>query len=489
MKRALGTILIGVAAVTALAQQTSFTIVRPADGSRVRENIKLLFPKDSIPETGYVGIYIGGKFVEAVVPAPSANYRYYDIDTKARGIQDGPLTIEAVLYVDFGDRTRVIDRSSIQVMVGNSDNITVPTNGFDLGYKFRPGTKWIYNLRQRVAVSNLSEAMSRSTSRQSLLAGADVENIRLLYAVDDAYAGGDGLVRIQALPEKGKHTLTLTTENSDVARTFQDYEVHPVYMRISRSGHEVFGSVPRYFPLEGTAGEGFRTDLFVPYPLPTLPKNRVRPGEPFTNAVVQLGDLDLNRIADTKSIVTPIERVRGDVVGIEWQNGHPCVRLRHSLAVNDPRAASAGQGRVRNAQSIEEDIWFALDLGTVIKMVRTYTIDARIAAPTGGGAAGAGGGRAAGGNTPTASGAGAGSAGGGQGAVANWFLPGLGGKFFKQFGGDAPIAGGAGRGGQGGAPTSSGAGAGGAAGGRTGGGGGATRIVRMMIEQVFELEK
>lgn len=489
MKRALGTILIGVAAVTALAQQTSFTIVRPADGSKVRENIKLLFPKDSIPATGYVGIYIGGKFVEAVVPAPSANYRYYDIDTKARGIQDGPLTIEAVLYVDFGDRTRVIDRSSIQVIVGNSDNINVPANGFDLGYKFRPGTKWVYNLKQRVAVSNLSEAMSRSTSRQSLLAGADVENIRLLYAVDDAYAGGDGLVRIQALPEKGKHTLTLTTEDSENARTFQDYEVHPVYMRVSKTGHEVFGSVPRYFPLDGTAGEGFRTDLFVPYPLPTLPKNRVRPGEPFAGGVVQMGDFDLNKIPDTKSIVTAIQPVRGEVVGIEWQNGHPCVRLRHSLSGRDPRAASEQQGRVRNAQSIEEDIWFALDLGTVIKMVRTYTIDARVAVAPAGGAAGGGGGGVAGGNAPTASGAG-GSSSGGRGATANWFLPDKGGKNFKQFGGDSPIAGGAGRGGQGtGAPAAAGAGAGGAGGGRTGGGGGATRIVRMMIEQVFELEK
>lgn len=487
MKRALGTILIGVAAVTALAQQTSFTIVRPADGSRVRENIKLLFPKESVPPTGYVGIYIGGKFVEAVVPAPSANYLYYDIDTKARGIQDGPLTIEAVLYVDFGDRTRVVDRSSIQVMVGNSDNITVPANGFDLSYRFRPGTKWVYNLRQRVAISNLSEAMSRTTSRQSLLAGADVENIRLLYAVDDAYAGGDGLVRIQALPEKGEHTLTLTTENSDVARTFQDYEVHPVYMRISRSGHEVFGSVPRYFPLEGTAGEGFRTDLFVPYPLPTLPKTRVRPGEPFGPAVVQMGDLDLDRIPDTKSIVTPIQPVRGEVVGIEWQNGHPCVRLRHSLAGRDPRAASEQQGRVRNAQSIEEDIWFALDLGTVIRMVRTYTIDARITAPPAGG--GGGGGAAGASGAPTAAGAsGGGSA--GRGAVAQWFLPDKGGKNFKQFGGDAPVAGGAGRGGQGGgAPTTTGAGSGGAAGGRTGGGGATTRIVRIMVEQVFELEK
>ncbi len=494
MKRALGSLLIGIAAVSALAQ-SSFTIVRPADGSRVRENIRLLFPMNSIPDTGYVGIYIGGKFVEALVPPKGANYRYYDIDTKARGIQDGPLTIEAVLFVDFADKPRIVDRSEIQVTVANSANIDIPDAGFKLAYKFRPGTEWVYNLRQKVAVSNLSETMANSTSRQSLLAGADVENIRLLYAVDNTYAGGDGLVRIQALPEKGKRTLSLTTEDSDSARTFEDYQVHPIYMRLNSIGQQVFGSVPRYFPLEGTAGEGFRTDLFVPYPLPTLPSATVRAGGLYP-AKFQLGDLDLSKIDDLNSLVTDIEPVRGEFVGVEWQNGHPCVRLRHSLSGRDPRGASeTQQSRVRGAQSIEEDIWFALDLGTVVKMVRTYTIDARIAAPT---TAAAGGGAAGGG--ATAGGGRAGSAGGGSGAVANWRIPDIIRRELRQFGGDAPRSGGAGAGGQGrgggrqegGGPVAGGAGGAGggaAAGGGRSGGSAGTRIVRITVEQVFELEK
>lgn len=488
MKRALGSLLFGVVAASALAQ-SSFTIVRPADGSKVRETVRLLFPMNSIPDTGYVGIYIGGKFVEATVPAKGANYRYYDIDTKARGIQDGPLTIEAVLFVDFADKPRIVDRTSIQVTVSNSANITIPEGGFKLDYRFRPGTEWIYNLRQRVAVSNMSETMANTTSRQSLLAGADVENIRLLYAIDNAYAGGDGLVRIQALPEKGKRTLSLTTDDSDTSRTFQDYEVHPIYMRLTSKGHQVFGSVPRYFPLEGTAGEGFRTDLFVPYPLPTLPSNTVRLGDPY-EARFQMGDLDLDKIDDLKSLITEIRPVRGEFVAVEWQNGHPCVRLRNSLAGRDPRSASAAaNSRVRGAQSIEEDIWFALDLRTVVKMVRTYTIDTRIAAAAAPVAAAGGQGGA-----PRAGGAGGGRAGGGAGRAADWILPDKGGKDLKQFGGDSPRAGGAGgnpRGGQGGgAPAFAGAGTGGAAqgGGRSGGGGG-TRVVRITVEQVFELEK
>ena len=179
----------------------------------------------------------------------------------------------------------------------------------------------------------------------------------------------------------------------------------------------------------------------------------------------------------------------GEFVAVEWQNGHPCVRLRNSLAGRDPRSASAAaNSRVRGAQSIEEDVWFALDLRTVVKMVRTYTIDTRIAAAapvasTGGQGA------------PRAGAAGGGRAGGGAGRAADWILPDKGGKDLKQFGGDSPRAGGAGgnpRGGQGGgAPAAAGAGAGGGAaqgGGRSGGGGG-TRVVRITVEQVFELEK
>lgn len=487
MKRALGSLLFGVAAASALAQ-SSFTIVRPADGSRVRETIRLLFPMESIPATGYVGIYIGGKFVEATVPVKGANYRYYDIDTKARNIQDGPLTIEAVLFVDFADRPRILDRSSIQVTVANSANINIPEDGYKLAYRFRPGTQWIYTLRQRVAISNMSETMANTTSRLSLLAGADVERIRLLYSVDNAYNGGDGLIRVQALPEKGKRTLSLTTDDSDSERTFQDYEVHPLYMRINSIGKQVFGSVPRYFPLEGTSGEGFRTDLFVAYPLPMLPPNRVRIGDPY-EATFQLGDLDLDKIDDLKSLVTSITPARGEFVGVEWQNGHPCVRLRNSLAAGDPRPAVGTQAsRIRGAQSIEEDIWFALDLGTVVKMVRTYTIDTRVtAAPPA-----AQGGGAAGGGAPTAAGSGGGgTAAGGSGRSADWIVPDIWRRIWNQFGGDGPRVGGAGGnpGAQGGGPTSAGAGAGGAgAGGRTGGGS-VTRVVRITVEQVFELEK
>ncbi len=517
MKRTLGSLVVMAAAAWSMGQ-SAFTIVRPADGSKVRETIRVLFPMSSVPDNSYVGIYIGGKFVEAVVPGKGANYLYYDIDTKARAIPGGPLTIEAFLFQDVCERPRIVDRSSVQVTVSNSANIPIPDDGLKLRYKFKAGTEWVYKITQRIAVSDLSESMAKSTSQASLLAGADTETVRLKYSIDNTYSGGDGLLRIQPVADKGKHTLTLTSDTSDQAETYENYQVHPVYMRVRNTGWEVFGNIPRYFPLEGSAGEGFRTDLFAVFPLPTLPSTSEKPGSTFPSRF-QLSDLNLDQIDESKTLVSRKD-ARGEFVAVEWQNGHPCARLHNSFSISDPNSVKASsdgskstRSQVVNAQAIDENIWFALDLGTVVKMVRTFTIDRRIEAAVGTNTGGAG-----------AAGAGAGprrqgaaSAGGGDGRAST------GASIVNSGDGRSStginLQGGPGRGGQGGAPRGArggqtgppggvpqgppdprtgqfgggnrngGAPAGGGAGTTGRGSGSTTRIVRISYEQVFELEK
>jgi hypothetical protein len=338
-------------------------------------------------------------------------------------------------------------------------------------------------LTQKVAVNNLSETMAGQTSRESLLAAADSEHIRLAYFVDNAYPGGDGLIRMQAVPEKGKHDLTVTLSNSDTAETFKDYQIRPIYMRLKNTGDEVFGNIPRYFPMVGSAGEDFRYDLITDFPLPRLPKETLPIGGKFQSGF-QLGDLNLDNIDDSKTVVAQLVAA-GELVGVEWQNGHPCARLHKTLGVRDPK--TSGSGRLLGAQAIDEDIWFATDLGTVIKMVRTYTIDQKIeAAPaTTGGNAGTGASGTRGAPSAPSS---AGSAGGGQRGSADWHQGSRGGPAGPQSGGrGGPVAGGA----QGGGPTAGGVGQGGGGGLNSGrsGGGASTRVVRLTVQQVFELEK
>ncbi len=481
MKRALLSLL-ALGVVSACFAQSNFTIVRPADGSKVREVVRLLFPMKSVEGSAYVGIFVGGKFLEAVVPGKGANYLYYDLDTKARNIPDGPLTIEAVLYQDFGNRPRIADRSSIQVEVANSSSIPVPEGGFKLRYKFVTGKQWIYKVEQKVAVNNLSETNANNMSNDNLLAGADVETVRLMYSVDNTYAGGDGLLRMQIKADKGRDWVMLKTEDHpDEAQKYYDYQMHPIYMRVAGTGREVFGSIPTYFPFEGSAGEGYRTDLYGAFPLPVLPEAAVTPGQPYAPPI-QIGDLNLEKKDEVNSVVMKIGGTAGQFVGVEWEQNHPCAHLRVSRKDKVPSGLG---GRIANASKVEEDTYFALDLGTVLKRVLTYTIDTKVvvqpaaaAGGAGGGAGGVGGPSSAGASSGAPAGGTRGGAAGGTGFILPG--PGLGGDFRFQ----GPSFGG----------TSSGAPPAGQGGNQRGGGaartsGPKTKIVKLTVQLVFTLEK
>ncbi|MEQ1821160.1 MAG: hypothetical protein ABL949_01490 [Fimbriimonadaceae bacterium] len=491
MKRALLSLL-ALGVVSASFAQSNFTIVRPADGSKVREVVRLLFPMKSVDSSSYVGIFIGGKFLEAVVPVKGANYLYYDLDTKARNIPDGPLNIEAVLYQDFADRPRILDRSSIQVEIANSSSIPVPEGGFKLRYNFKTGKQWVYSMEQRVAVNNLNESNARTMSNENLLAGADSEKLRLLYSVDNTYGNGQGLIRMQVLTDKGRDSVMLRTEaHPDEPRPYYDYQMHPIYMRLEGTGREVFGSIPTYFPFQGTAGEGFRTDLYGSFPLPVLPERALRPGDKYAPPI-QIGEIDLEKKDEVSSVVFSIPNAAGNFVGVEWEQNHPCAHLKVSRADKVPAGAKSA-GRISEASKVEEDVYFALDLGAVLKRVFTYTIDTKVVVqPPAAAGAGAGGAGAGGNRGPQAAGTSAGGptsaggAGGGGSAGAGFILPGNNGKGLT-FNFQGPSFGG----------TSTGAPAG--QGGNQRGGGGAgggqrtagprTRIVKLTVQLTFTLEK
>lgn len=385
MKRSLATLMtLAVSAV--LWAQAPFTIVRPADGSKVREVVRVQIPKGSIPEGSYVGIYVGGKFVEATILDLRGNFFEYRLDTKARKIPDGRLKLEVVLYSDFGDKPRIVDRSSVDVNVSNVASIPIPDEGLLLRYKFVPSTELNYTIEERTSISTISVNQARMGGRAAMLP-IDSDSFRMMYAFDNRYSNGDGLVRMQVLPSKGKDSAILRTVQNPEGRTFMDFEMHPLYMRISNTGREKFGSVPLYVPLEGTAGEPARTDLFAVLPLPTLPDKRVRPGDSWQSGIA-LGKLNLADLFEVNSL-TQTQVARGELVGVEWEAGHPCAKIRYSIAAGTGERTgrqNMGGDRVQ----LEQTVWFAMDRGIPLKTVLDITRDIRdenaIAPPAGGGA-------------------------------------------------------------------------------------------------------
>lgn len=369
--------------------QANFTIVRPFDGAHVREQVHVLFPMGSIPESGYVGIFLKGQLIDAMVPKPHGKYLEYVLDTKAQGLPDSPAgqpdRLEAKLYVDYNDQPRIVKTSSVDIYVANHQNIRVPPQGISLRYDFKPGTTMIYDLQQRIARGEISEAEKNKGGKQAELP-LDTENIRLLYSVDNRYRDGDGLLRMQALPEKGKDyavlTLTESTTSAPVTKPWYDWEMASVYMKLSNTGRELFGSVPAYFPMEGSAATADTTDLFAIFPLPTLPSKLVSPGGEPWQAPILVGSVDLSNLFNTSTLVKTFP-ARGEFVDVEWEHDHPCAKIRNSIGESemseeDKKALAKTGGDVGAEKvALEETIWFALDTHKIIKIVRDMTIDTK----------------------------------------------------------------------------------------------------------------
>ncbi|AIE85342.1 hypothetical protein OP10G_1974 [Fimbriimonas ginsengisoli Gsoil 348] len=374
--------LSGLASV--LMAQAPFTIVRPADGSRVREKVHILIPKGSIPTGGYVGVFLNGHLIEAVVPPLVGKYYEYVLDTKGRGIADTPAgktdKLELVLYADSDDKSRIVDRSSVDVKIGNEANIAVPNSGLKLRYKFVPGQDMVYNLTQFVQVQPMSEEDNANGGKAATFE-TEGERIRLLYSVTNAYGNGDGLLRMQALPEKGKDYADLTAASETTQKRYYDTDMAPLYMRVTTTGHEVFGALPAYVAFESPTGSVNTVALFAAFPLPTLPTKPVRPGDSWQSRF-QRGALDLNNWTDMKSVVKQFP-ARGEFVNVEWEGGHPCAKIRNviqegTMSLDDKKLAAKGAQFAGDKVGITETIWFAMDTHQILKIQRDMKIDQKV---------------------------------------------------------------------------------------------------------------
>ena len=461
MKRAIG-VLVGLAIAAAALAQAPFTIVRPADGSKVREKVRIQIPKNSVPEGGYVGIFVGGKFIEALVPRGNEKFYEYILDTKGRGIPDGNLKVEAVLYMDSDAAApKILDRSSVTVSVQNSASIKVPNSGFLLRYNFQPMTQYIYRHVSRSSVAIISEAEAKMGGRAAELP-LDYETIRISYEVDQKFSNGDGLVRIQALPDKGKDyayfNAVLDGEDAASSRLYMENELGALYMRLTATGHEQFASMPIYYPMEGSPGSN-ADQLYIIRALPTLPTKRVKPGDTWASRF-QMGKLpgEKGGLFEARSVIQQMP-ARGEFLGVEWEMGRPCAKIRNiitatSKTLEGTKLAAAGSTFTDEKVTLDETTWFALDKRMVMKTVINLVIDRKVPA---GGSGAQGGPRSTGG--PTGSGSlGLGGLGGGDDEIKatgqRKNLPGAtGGQ------GVGPVGAGGGQGGRGGAGQGRGAGA------------------------------
>ncbi|MFW5697802.1 MAG: hypothetical protein ACOCX1_04515 [Fimbriimonadaceae bacterium] len=384
MSRLIAALVMVAMVVTAFGQGT-FTIRRPIDGATVREDVNVLIPKNSIPEGGYLGIFLNDRFIEAVIPEVVGENYVYTLDTKERDLPDGEHKIEVVLYVDFGDQPRVVDRSSITIDIDNSTSIPIPFEGLRFRYNFVPGREIVYEATISSSVARVSQADRELGSRPATIPLEEVTN-RFLYAIDNRYQGGEeGLLRMQALPAKGKD-YDVYPVGGGLERFFQE-QMQPTYIRMTSTGREVFSGTGVYFGFEGVSAQLNQEMLLLYKPLPILPTQPISPGDVWQAAFLEenftIGE------SLSKEEYTETFPGRGVFEGVEYQNGRRTAKLRYTRAISESEIQEAGgitqvEGELVR---VEEEIlvWFDLDEGIVVREERNSTEEFLVSIPVGGG--------------------------------------------------------------------------------------------------------
>lgn len=367
--RILSVALLSALAVGVLAQ-APFTIIRPAEGARVREVVKVHLPKNSVPQGGYLSIWVDDgkekRFLEATLPEAKGDVYEYLLDTKKLRLPDGPCTIEVVLYGPSG----VIDSSKVNVTIANQQEITVPKAGAVLKYRYRPNTSWVYDVKATLSLLSISleEEQRGATAAEQILIE---DRFPLEYSIYNVYPNGNGLLRSRPLlDESGTIVFQRPGGGFDVVT---DDQLNSIFLEVNPFGRRLYMSSPGYADPLGSSGSS--AGHLVLLPLPTLPTEPQELGGTWSARTEIPADYHGNRntIATVAEIPT-----KATLVAFEWEQNRPCAHIRYEFAVGklaDQKAVTIKGTAIPDAQvSVVQDVWFAMDIGAVVKSDLVMTV-------------------------------------------------------------------------------------------------------------------
>jgi len=358
-------LMVGVTGALALAQGTPFNILRPVDGAIVRERVRIEVPRASIPQGGFIGIYINGRFQTSLAPRaddkePRLRYIW---DTKvpivdpATGtgepVQDGEHTITVVLYNPDG---RAIDRAEVRVQVANQEGIILPNIGTRLQYRFRLGENVNYKQRDEVI----------------LLAGQTGTEITGGVTGEQVAYQADTFFNLFAYDIRGNNFIIRQRANKQQVLAYNQ----PIYTL----GEEMFRAVLQFVtPVGNVVYQNVDTTndpyVFRVMVLPVLPELRVKPGDTWTSfAPILLPGM-------------PVERARkvlaqSKLEGVEWEGGYPTVKIRQTYEGTLSGTLEFSNYILQNPKvKLDRTLWFAFNAGRLVRSETTVEIEGRV--PTG----------------------------------------------------------------------------------------------------------
>lgn len=356
--------VVGMAAF-ALAQGTPFNILRPADGAIVRERVRIEVPRASIPQGGFIGVYIDGRFQTSLAPRqddkePRLRYIWdtkvpiVDPSTqKPEPIRDGEHTITVVLYDPDG---KEVDRAEVRVQVANQEGINLPAAGTRLQYRFRLGENINYKQHDEVV----------------LLAGQTGAEITGGVTGEQVAYEANTFFNLFAYDIRGDTFIIRQRANKQQVLAYNQ----PVYTL----GEEMFRAVLQFVtPLGNVIYQNVDTTndpyVFRVMMLPLLPELRVKPGDTWTSwAYILLPDM-------------PVERARkvlaqNKLEGVEWEGGYPTVKIRQTYEGTLSGTLEFSNFALKDAKvKLDRTLWFAFNAGRLVRSEATIEIEGQV--PTG----------------------------------------------------------------------------------------------------------
>lgn len=360
MKRAaIGLLMLWGAAAIA---QAPFTIVRPQDGARVREVVQIRFPMRSIPQGGFIGVSIDGKFVEAVAPAAldtdrERGHYIYRWDTKRLNVPDGEHTIELTLYTnpEGGSGARVLGRSAVRLQVENE--IKVPAEGIFLRYRWTPGKTYRYDLK--ATIKEINEIQYSGLTPEETILG-DFSFKGDLQVLD--FRSNLGLISWTPVPPAieimGGQVNAITSDR--MAPVYQEVETTGrVRYQVSRVADSAQAEVYYYWVED----------------LPLLPPRRYKPGDRWSATIALNNPLrsgQASELGDQIPVAARLER-------FEWEQGYKCAKIIYEFTGNLPTTLDLGGLQLEKPKStIRREVYFAYDLGQVIRVKTTTQLEGRV---------------------------------------------------------------------------------------------------------------
>lgn len=300
--------------MSTLVSAQQIEIKRPLDGATVRETVNILVPAGNIPEGGFLSCSIDGRFRCALATKTENDDSFvYRWDTKAedpnlelpedqRKPRDGKHTITVQSYDPSGKKFG--EGKTISVYVKNNASADMPSEGLKLRYKQVIGGLTKYKFKFTLDVKSIQGATDVAASAGEAVEGTEGTIKR---SIEDILPDAKMLVR-QKL--------------QGMLRIYQSGQAVPATWILPKAGYDIEDSLGQIFSVMKSVSSGDAVTI----DLPNLPSERVRIGDTWS----QLEKVFRNVITGESATLMATNTLEG----LEWENGHPCAKIRTTFAGN-----------------------------------------------------------------------------------------------------------------------------------------------------------